>query len=280
MQHEENEGIDRLLMISSKEDVDDDFYWGKKLPNNCQHYIQISDEPLHCTSKKELYFLLRRGFLAYGGKLCFSLCKSTGKISSILPATQILCKDNSYQRLQTLSLSESRFREVKKLGADDWYLFTCRFRPFMFSPHYIYACYLVFKFEDNHIPSNVARLIKAKYKLGDTIQGTVFAHLNLIPPIDIPTIKPKNDQGSHDSSNLPSIDGLKMPKDLMHHVLNSWIEERDDGWMEVRLSKPLHQLENHVSLEVKLWKSESGSLSGIIVEGIEFRPMLQDEFNV
>nr|XP_043637033.1 uncharacterized protein LOC122608017 isoform X2 [Erigeron canadensis] len=301
--HNEIEKIKSLLM-PIEEEKEDDVYWEKKLPKNYHQYIEISDKHLHYTSKKDLYLLLCAGFLAYGCKMWLFLCKSTGGICSILPPTHILCNDTSYESLETLSLSESRFKEVKELGTDDWYLFTCRLRPFMFSPNYIYACYLVFKFGDNHDLSNNAlaprkrssfrstwkarirpskpqtrsrEFFKVKYKLGDMIKGTVFAHMNSIPPINIPTLMPKNDHGSHDLSTASRIEGSVMPKGHMD-IQNSWMEERNDGWMEVRLSKSLHQLENHVSLEVKLWKPEGGSFSGIIVEGIEFRPM-QDVSN-
>nr|XP_043629167.1 uncharacterized protein LOC122600506 isoform X2 [Erigeron canadensis] len=259
------------LLISDENDKDDDLYWEKKLPNNYSQYIEISNKDLHYTSKKELYLLLCKGFLAYGGKLWLLLCKSTGGICSILPATHILCNDTSYESLETLSLSKSRFGKVKELRSDDWYLFACRLRPFMFSRNYIYACYLVFKFGDYHVLSNNGQFFKVEYKLGDIIHGTISAHMNSTPLVNIPTIMPRNDDGSHDSSNVPSIDGSgsKGHTDLQ----NSWMEERNDGWLEVRLSKSLHQLENHVSLEVKLWKPEGGSFEGIIVEGIEIRPM-------
>lgn len=272
IQREEIKGV-TSIPISHKEDADEDLYWKKKLPNNYQEYIQILDEPLLTSNEKELYLLFFGGFLACHGKLWFSLRKSTRGICTMLPATHVLSKDTSFEHIETLPLSESRFKKVKVLGNDDWYLFTCRLRAYMFSTHYNYACYLVFKFEENRLQSNDTRFFKSEYRLGDTVQGTVLAHLNLSPPVDIPIIEVKSELGSHDSSNIQRFGGFGKTEGHIPDVVNSWMEERNDGWMEVRLTKPLHHLENHVSLEIKLWKSEGGSLSGIIVEGIEFRPM-------
>nr|XP_043636364.1 uncharacterized protein LOC122607439 isoform X2 [Erigeron canadensis] len=218
-------------LIQDEEDIDNDLDWEKKLPNDYHQYIGISDVYyLHYTSKKELY-LLCLGFLAYGGKLWLLLCKSNGGICSILPAKHILCKDTSYGNLETLSLSKSRLREVKELATDDWYLFACRLRPFMFLPNCIYSCYLVFIFGDNHVLSTLQmrswEFFKVEYKLGDIIEGTVLAHMYSTPPINIPT---------RQQSNVPSIEGFMMPKGHID-LQNSWMEERNDGWMEVRASK-------------------------------------------
>ncbi|GKE06689.1 serine-threonine/tyrosine-protein kinase catalytic domain-containing protein [Tanacetum coccineum] len=164
-----------------------DEYWEKKLPPDYPHLIEMSDIPLNYTSKKELYLLFCRGFLANNGQLWFSTCKSTRGICLILPATRFLPKDGSYNKLETLSLPESRFKEVKKLGNRDYYVFTCRLESFMFSPdHYNYACYLVFKLEDGHVLSNDGPIFEARYNL----DGNDFT----IIPVTLK--KPKEESGS------------------------------------------------------------------------------------
>ena len=65
----------------------------------------------------------------------------------------------------------------------------------------------------------------------------------------------------------------RMPKHNMERLVDSMMEERGDGWMEVMLCKPLHKLQDHKSLRLTLSKSKGGSFSGIIVEGVEFRPV-------
>nr|GEZ23234.1 protein kinase-like domain, phloem protein 2-like protein [Tanacetum cinerariifolium] len=256
MQHEKNE----------EDHDDDDEYWENKLPNNYQRLIQSSDKPLHYTNKKDLYLRLCEGFLGDNGQLWFSLCKSIGGICSTLPATSILHNDYNYKRLESMSLPESRFGEVKKLQEAVWYTFECRLQSHMFSPQCIYACYLVFKFEDDHIQPDDTCCFKAWYNLDDVLGDTFFAHLNL-SSINIPTIKPKNDYRSHDLSNIP--------KHNIERLVDSMMEERGDGWMEVMLCKPLHELQDHKSLRLTLSKSKGGSFSGIIVEGVVFRPKNQ-----
>nr|GFC48576.1 protein kinase-like domain, phloem protein 2-like protein [Tanacetum cinerariifolium] len=48
---------------------DDDEYWEKRLPHNYPRLTEMSDIPLNYTTKKELYLLFRRGFLANNGQL-------------------------------------------------------------------------------------------------------------------------------------------------------------------------------------------------------------------
>ncbi|GJT39608.1 serine-threonine/tyrosine-protein kinase catalytic domain-containing protein [Tanacetum coccineum] len=47
----------------------EDGYWEKKLPHHYQYLTKMSDIPLKYTTKKELYLLFRRGFLANNGPL-------------------------------------------------------------------------------------------------------------------------------------------------------------------------------------------------------------------
>ncbi|PWA47094.1 hypothetical protein CTI12_AA500540 [Artemisia annua] len=149
----------------------------------------------------------------------------------------------------------------------------------MFSPdHNTYACYLVFKFEDGHILSNDGPIFKANCDMGDNdFEVRVFANLSLTSVITIPTLKPREDIVSS-----KSIDGglrmFKVYTDKRESKSKSWVEKRNDGWMETRLTNPLliHQLENRKKLRLRLRELDGGSLSGIIVEGIEFRPVVVD----
>ncbi|GKC08435.1 serine-threonine/tyrosine-protein kinase catalytic domain-containing protein, partial [Tanacetum coccineum] len=240
-----------------KNEENTDEYWEKKLPHNHPLLIRMSDIPLKYNNKKELYLLLCRGFLSNDGQLWLSTCKSTRGIFSIQPSTHVLSKDPSYNNLETLSLPESRFKEVKKLGTDGFYLFICRLESFMFSSpdHYkYYACYLVFKIEDGHVLSNDGPIFKAEYRW-DGSDNTITA-----------TLKPKEINGSSKRW---------LTKQLLKRGIpaRNWVEKRDDGWLEARLTGPLlkHDLEILEKLKVKLHRIKDGSLLGIIVEGVEFR---------
>ncbi|GKC06037.1 serine-threonine/tyrosine-protein kinase catalytic domain-containing protein [Tanacetum coccineum] len=127
----------------------------------------------------------------------------------------------------------------------------------MFSPdHCDYACYLVFKLDDRHVLPNDGSIFNAVYFLGDN-------------EIRIPILKPQEETGSSKTSDRMSIlfDGW---------LERSWVEKRDDGWLEARLTKPLykHHLENCEELKIEL--IECRSVNGIIVEGVEFRPVVVD----
>ncbi|KAI7743940.1 hypothetical protein M8C21_008049, partial [Ambrosia artemisiifolia] len=263
LKHENTERI-RSLSISCEGDIIDDEYWKKKLPNHYQRYIQRSDEPLHYANKKELYLCLCEGFLCDDGQLFFSLSKSNGGICSMLPTTRILCDDIEYEHLYTLSLYESRFREVKILGHASSYDFTCRLQLQMFSPQNMYACYLVFKFEDNNKQPDDNHMFTAEYGLGRRLLGKVLVHMSGFSR-DRLKIKPKSNHRELGTKEL------EMRKDGMEYDLETWMEERMDGWKEVMLTKPLDKLINQSTLKVRL-SVLGGSFGGVIVEGIEFRP--------
>nr|GEW90977.1 serine-threonine/tyrosine-protein kinase catalytic domain-containing protein [Tanacetum cinerariifolium] len=57
-------------------------YWEKKLPDEYERYIAMSDIPLNYTTKKELYLIFRHGFLANNGQLWFG---QPGLQPSIIP---------------------------------------------------------------------------------------------------------------------------------------------------------------------------------------------------
>nr|GEV12236.1 serine-threonine/tyrosine-protein kinase catalytic domain-containing protein [Tanacetum cinerariifolium] len=243
-----------LFDQDNQHDKNEDEYWEKKLPHNYPHLIKMSNIPLKYTTKKELYLLFRQGFLADNGQLWFSMCKSTRGICSIQPSTHVLFKDSDYKTLETLSLPESRFKEVKKLGDDSGYKFTCRLESYMFSPDLDnYAWYLVFKLEDGHVLLKYdGPIFKAVYNLDG----------NFIT-IKITLKRPEEESGSS-----KSIDWER-----------SRVEERDDGWLEARLTKPLslkHHLENcqEVTVDLWAWNFRIGFFGGIIVEGVEFRPVV------
>ncbi|GKB10897.1 kinase-like domain, phloem protein 2-like protein [Tanacetum coccineum] len=205
--HEEIERF-RSFWISK-----DDEYLGKKLPTGFQDCIEMADNHLDDTNQRELYLRFCEGFLGNNGRLWFSLCKSTG-----FPTNQ-----NKYI---------TRFSEVKKLHDTSSFCFKCKLESPMFSPEYTYACYLVFKLEDNHILHDEIRLFKLACKTDEISQGTLCVHFNL-SSMNIPTIEPKNEYGLDDSSNKPRSEGLRMPKYHMEHLVDSKMEERKDGWMEI-----------------------------------------------
>nr|GEV37048.1 transmembrane 9 superfamily member 1-like [Tanacetum cinerariifolium] len=155
----------------------------------------------------------------------FSLCKTTGKICSILRAIDTVHHVDDYKGLlHSLSLPESRFRkalQMMQLQDAKRFRYESRLQSPMFLP-------------ETHG--------------GDISQGAMFAYL-LSSPVNIPTIEAHGDYG---------LQGLGMRKSVIY----SRIDEREDGWMEVMLRKPLLQLENNImSFTLDIWESKYGTLS-------------------
>lgn len=250
---------------------DEDIKWENKVPRDYQSITQRSCMHLKNTSKKELYFLLCDGILTDDGRKWFSLCKSTGGKCHMLPAIEILRSDDRSDRL---SLSESRFKEVIQLQYGT-YAFVCKLESNMFSSGNSYTCYLVFKFADTHERVDDRGFFRVSYNLDMEPGSYKIAHLNRPEPINIPIIKPNNYNTSHESSYIPRTKFPRMPKNCTDDSVHHWMDHRNDGWMEVILCKPLHKLEHHRLLDIFL-TSIGSSLDGVIVQGIEFRPVQRD----
>ncbi|GKD80468.1 serine-threonine/tyrosine-protein kinase catalytic domain-containing protein [Tanacetum coccineum] len=147
----------------------------------------------------------------------------------------------------------------------------------MLSPDCSYACYLVFKLEDDHVLSKDRPIFRTYYKLGvNEYRITVTANLDLSSVITIPTLKPKKETGS--SKSIQKDVGISKCYIPLDYLTKSWVEKRNDGWLEARLTRPLfkHHLEKLEEHEIRLDKIEGGSLNGIIVEGVEIRPVIID----
>ncbi|GJZ52877.1 serine-threonine/tyrosine-protein kinase catalytic domain-containing protein [Tanacetum coccineum] len=156
-----------------------------------------------------------------------------------------------------------------KLGSHTYYRLTCRLESYMFSPdHYNYAFYLVFKLKDGHVVlSNDGPIFEALYSLG-----------GLVIRIPITLKKLKEEIGSS-----KSIDGGHgMSKHNYMDWEKSCVEKRDDGWLEARLTKPLlkhdleYHLDNRTELEMYLSEIKDACFNGMIVEGVEFKPVVVD----
>ncbi|CAI9304465.1 unnamed protein product [Lactuca saligna] len=259
------QGLENVLI--SDEDID----WEKKVPSDYQGIIQRSDMYLKNNNNKELYFLLCDGILIDNGRKWFSLCKSTGGKCHMLPAIEILLSDDRSNRL---SVSDSRFKEAIQLQYGT-YAFVCKLESDMFSSGNSYACYLVFKFAETHKRLDDKGFFRVSYNLDMESGSYKIAHLNQHEPINIPVIKPKNYDTSHDSSYISRTKFPRMPKNCTDDSMHHWMDHRNDGWMEVILCKPLHKLEDHRLLYVFL-TSMGSALDGVIVQGIQFRPMQRD----
>lgn len=149
------------------------------------------------------------------------------------------------------------------------YHFTFRLETEMLSSTKMYGCYLVFKFINGYTIPDDKCLFQASYQLnGKDERRTEYVHLKLLESINIPIIKPRKNYIYRDSRNIPKVKGC-VPKWCFTNAQN-WMEQRNDGWMEVMLIQWCH-FYNEDILNVKL-SSVRGTFHGIIIQGIEFRP--------
>ncbi|GKD29347.1 kinase-like domain, phloem protein 2-like protein, partial [Tanacetum coccineum] len=176
------------------------------------------------------------------GEKLFSLTDVNGKKHLMLPAEAALHEFTNVKLFTSKLSAESRFQEVFELLPQQVFRINCAIKSHMLSPDTEYGCYLVFKLSEQcgglHCPVKVRDLLQRKNEEA----GIVY----FISP------------GSWNVHDF-----IKTPK------------QRRDGWMEVNVwnFKSKHNLENgsfHVNLKLT---SYEGTMSGLIVRGLEFRPM-------
>nr|GEV18826.1 protein kinase-like domain, phloem protein 2-like protein [Tanacetum cinerariifolium] len=66
---------DKVENIQTISDSESDTYWEQKFPNDYEEILSLSKDSLMCTTKKELYSILRRGFLIDNGQQWFAIDK-------------------------------------------------------------------------------------------------------------------------------------------------------------------------------------------------------------
>ncbi|GJY16072.1 protein FAR1-related sequence 5, partial [Tanacetum coccineum] len=120
-----------------------------------------------------------------------------------------------------------------RLGRGNDYLFETTLQSVMLSPQYTYACYLKFKDNYYNVRDSITVLFKTECKLDRIFMGEMISYWSKYP-MNIPTIKPNNDSGLHESSNILKAEGLAIKNDATEHLGYTRIEERMDGWMEWR----------------------------------------------
>ncbi|PWA71042.1 serine-threonine/tyrosine-protein kinase catalytic domain-containing protein [Artemisia annua] len=205
----------------------------------------------------------------------FSICKSTNGICSLLSSANKI-----YSLTTAIDISESRFgcaikleiffrifRWASKFSDLKFFHFKTKLESVMFSPQYTYACYLLFKFSDDNprIPDNTV-LFKTECKLDEVSMGKMISYRSTYP---------MNDYELHDLSNILEEEGLEENFDQMEDLGYTRIEERKDGWMEAMLFIPTNELQdqkNGCHLDICL--THSTNITGMIIEGIEFRPYI------
>ncbi|KAK9058890.1 hypothetical protein SSX86_023734 [Deinandra increscens subsp. villosa] len=174
------------------------------------------------------------------GEKLFSLSEVNGTKHLMLSAKAALYNISDLKLYKSKPSSESRFQEVLELLPQPIFRISCKIKSQMLSQDTEYACYLVFK-------------------LSEKCRG-------LHCPVEVRDILQKN--------RAVEIVYFKPPRPWNIHDITRVANQRKDGWMEVNIWKfnSTHELKNDcIPVNLKLI-SYGGTISGIIVCGLEFRP--------
>ncbi|KAJ0716103.1 putative protein kinase RLK-Pelle-CrRLK1L-1 family [Helianthus annuus] len=251
----EVEGIEfrPLEKVDEKQPISDPYvYWEEKLPNDYEDIIKLSKNSVQSTTKKEVYSIFCRGFLINDDQEWFSLDKN-GKKCYMLSATAAGI-EGEIRRWR--SLPKSRFGEVVELKEREFKI--VREINYQLLSFQTYATYLVYKLPRDQsryeAPVEVIEVVDEERSGSDRIE---YFYLR---SHQTPVIKPKAYQYTHNPLHRPKIKGIP--------------EQRDDGWMEVQIWQlQTTATSNMIHVSLKLTTCGAETLKGLIIEGVELRPV-------
>ncbi|KAK6145841.1 hypothetical protein DH2020_019710 [Rehmannia glutinosa] len=216
-----------------KSAAENDDVWKKFLPPDYEEIISTSVSPVKYATKKDLYI-----------RLCGSpLLINGGKMSfSLDKSNGKKCFMVGSRELliswkgcwDFMSNPKSRFSEVAKLRSIGWIHIQGKIKTQMLSKNTTYAAYLVFWL--------------------DRMDGLKSSKT---------LVRFLNDRSKNNTSNE-------------HFETGKIAKMRGDGWVEIEIGKLYNGYVDDGAGEVEAWLTEVNSphaKSGLIVEGIEFRPL-------
>ncbi|XP_076895021.1 F-box protein PP2-B10-like [Bidens hawaiensis] len=118
--------------------------WEQKMPADYAELIRWSPNNIQPSTKKELYAILRKGFLIDNGQKWLSISKSMKK-RFMIPATEFLPKEKWIWK----SLPESRFKWVAESRDIDEFTVAFEIKSKLLSPQTAYSCHLIYKPPEN-----------------------------------------------------------------------------------------------------------------------------------
>ncbi|XP_076910958.1 F-box protein At2g02240-like [Bidens hawaiensis] len=199
------------------------------------------DQALQIPTKREM---ILKGSINYDyGEELFSLNEVNGKKHLMLSAKAALYNTSNLDLFVPKQTPKSRFEEVLELLPQQIFRISCTIKGQMLSRDANYVCYLVFKLSENC----------------NEMHG----------PVEVRDLLQKN--------KVPEFVYFRTPSPWNMHNITQIPKQRRDRWMEVKVGKfkTNRELENDcVSVNLK-FVSYEGTLSGLIVCGLEFRPMQQ-----
>lgn len=202
--------------------------------------LQRSSSPLASKSRKDLYdHLCTNPILIGDGALSLTLDRRNGKKCYMVGATGLTITHSETPRnwnwpssTDSRNIFSSRFSCVAQLLEVHWFNVVGKIETNNLYSQTNYKAYLVFKFSQPR----------------DGFDGRIFNSKIFF-------------EGRED-------DCLRCEVNIPRHSL-----KRNDGWMEVELGQFLNEQEGHKTVACWLYDYDSNiRKSGLIIEGIEFRP--------
>nr|XP_043630327.1 uncharacterized protein LOC122601647 [Erigeron canadensis] len=231
---------------------DSDTIWEEKLPKNHEEMIKWSKDSLQWTTKKELYFILCKGFPINNGKEWLSLDKKGRKCHMLEARMALLEEECNWE-----SFNQSRFKEVAVHPNKSFHI-VCTINPHILSPRTRYASYLVYKLPNDPYEFEAPMVLMDKDHSHST-DAPCLRFVHLLSP-QTPVIRRRDDQNAHNPLNRPKIKGLP--------------RQRQDGWMEVQIWEFITCFTTKtISMDLELASSFYKVIEGLIVQGIEFKPI-------
>ncbi|GJU94666.1 phloem protein 2-like protein [Tanacetum coccineum] len=233
---EHEKSVDRSI------NADSSINWDQQSSSDFQEIVKRSQYDVLTMTKQELYKLLSTGVLIDNGEKLFSLSKINCKKCHMLPAKAVINKSLNAEYSKCQPSATSRFEEVVELQRHRAFSINCNIETKMLSTDTAYACYLVFQLPENS--EGLKCPVKARDLLNKNNKETTIIYLKAPCPVDL-----------YRDKRVP--------------------ENREDGWMEVRVWEFVFNNEikdNYIPMELKL-SCLGGTMSGLIICGVEFRPI-------
>ncbi|KAI3505448.1 hypothetical protein L1887_27578 [Cichorium endivia] len=250
IEHENDENLEDKNKAGMQQIPIFDMDWGQNLSPEYVDIIKLSKDNIEWTTKKELYLLLRKGFLMdkAGEKYWFSICKNMKK-RLMIPAYEMLIKKDWIWK----SLPESRFEVVaESLNVNNLKLLF-RIKSEMFSNGTSYSCSLIYKLPEN------SSLLEDLITMQNIGSSNFIKSFYLVPLPPTPVIQFMADHNYDNPSHTHKIKGH--PK------------ARKDGWMEIQLCEVLTDATNTIRMLFLFQGSDTLNFAGLVIQGIEFREL-------
>ncbi|XP_047946441.1 F-box protein PP2-B11-like [Salvia hispanica] len=270
----------RFATISkaSKSAADSDAVWDKFLPEDWPEIISRSVFPVVYSNNKELYFILCNSpILLDAGKLSFSLEKGNGKKCYMVGAREleIIWCGNTPMYWDLTSHPDSRFSEVALLKIVHWLEIRGTINTRMLSSNTIYGCYLVFKLDWN--PYGLQSANAFVRFTDDGVGGDSDERAVILDHFGRENARECHSRTGEEpvriGDGLTEIAKVHLQRPDGSEQSGRVAVGRGDGWMEVELGSFYNDRGDDGVVETWLLGKEGyQGKSGLIVQGIEFRP--------